>query len=368
MIDAILELRSVRKTYSGVTAVDGISVALSSGEFLSFLGPSGSGKTTTLAMIAGLVEPTGGDILLKGQPLNPLPPYQRNIGFVFQNYALFPHMTAAKNVAFPLEMRRIPRAEIEQRVARVLSLVGLATYGSRLPSQLSGGQQQRVALARAMVFEPPLLLMDEPLGALDKKLREQMQLEIKQLHRKLAMSIIYVTHDQEEALMMSDRIAVFNNGRIEQIGTPPDLYEHPQTRFVADFIGETNLFPGTVAEVAEGYCKVNGGGLELRARNGGSIKSGQKVFVAVRPERAMLCDPGKTAEPCENRVIGEVSEAVYLGRSRKYVVRAGGAEVTVVQQIGSRLDTAFSIGDAVAVRWKAEDSTAISDFELSGIT
>jgi putative spermidine/putrescine transport system ATP-binding protein len=362
MSNTILELRTVRKMYGGVTAVDGISVALSSGEFLSFLGPSGSGKTTTLAMIAGLVEPTGGDILLKGEPLNPLPSYRRNIGFVFQNYALFPHLTVAKNVAFPLEMRRISRAEIERRVTRVLSLVGLATYGSRLPSQLSGGQQQRVALARAMVFEPPLLLMDEPLGSLDKKLREQMQLEIKQLHRNLGMSIIYVTHDQEEALTMSDRIAVFNSGRIEQIGTPSDLYEHPQTRFVANFIGETNLFLGTVAEVAERYCKVNGGGFELRACNGGTIKNGQKAFVAVRPERTMLCDPQKSADPCENRVTGEVTEAVYLGRSMKYVVRVGGAEVIVVQQIGSRLDTVYSIGAAVAVRWNVEDSTAVSDF------
>ena len=361
MSDAILELRNVRRIYGSVTAVDGVSVALSSGEFLSFLGPSGSGKTTTLAMIAGLVEPTAGEILLKGQPLNPLPPYRRNIGVVFQNYALFPHMTVAKNIAFPLEMRRVAGAEIEQRVARVLSLVGLADFGARLPSQLSGGQQQRVALARAMVFEPPLLLMDEPLGALDKKLREQMQLEIKQLHRNMGMSIIYVTHDQEEALTMSDRIAVFNNGRIEQIGTPADLYEHPQTRFVANFIGETNLFAGLVSEVAEGYCKINGNGLELRARNGGGIKKGQKAFVAVRPERTMLCEPGRAVAPGENRMTGEVSETVYLGRSRKYVVRAGGADVTVVQQIGSRLDSAFSIGDPVAVHWKIEDATAVSD-------
>jgi putative spermidine/putrescine transport system ATP-binding protein len=312
-------------------------------------------------MIAGLVELSAGQIMLKGRPLNPLPPYRRNIGVVFQNYALFPHMTVAKNIAFPLEMRRVASAEIGERVARVLSLVGLATHGSRLPSQLSGGQQQRVALARAMVFEPPLLLMDEPLGALDKKLREQMQLEIKQLHRNLGMTIIYVTHDQEEALTMSDRIAVFNNGRIEQIGTPSELYEHPQTRFVANFIGETNLFAGTVSEIAEGYCKISGDGLELRARNGGGIKEGQKAFVAVRPERTLLYEPGKETIACENRVTGEVRETVYLGRSRKYVVRVGGADVTVVQQIASRLDSTFAIGDPVAVHWKTEDATAVSD-------
>jgi putative spermidine/putrescine transport system ATP-binding protein len=357
----ILELRNVVKTYGSVAAVDGISVALSAGEFLSFLGPSGSGKTTTLQMIAGLVEPSAGDILLNGQPLNPLPPYRRNIGVVFQNYALFPHMTVEKNIAFPLEMRRIAKAEIAQRVARVLSMVGLAALGSRLPNQLSGGQQQRVALARAMVFEPPLLLMDEPLGALDKKLREQMQLEIKQLHRNLGMSIIYVTHDQEEALTMSSRIAVFNNGRIEQIGTPSDLYEHPRTRFVANFIGETNLFPGTVSDLRDGYCAISCNGLELRARDGGGIEKNESAFVAVRPERTLLWDIGRSPEAGESRVTGQVREIVYLGRSRKYVVHAGGTDVTVVQQIGSRLDSTFAIGDTVAVHWKIEDATAVRD-------
>jgi putative spermidine/putrescine transport system ATP-binding protein len=357
----ILELRNVVKTYANTVAVDGISVALSAGEFLSFLGPSGSGKTTTLQMIAGLVEPTAGDILLNGQPLNPLPPYRRNIGIVFQNYALFPHMTVEKNIAFPLEMRRVPRAEIAQRVARVLSMVGLTSLGSRLPNQLSGGQQQRVALARAMVFEPPLLLMDEPLGALDKKLREQMQLEIKQLHRNLGMSIIYVTHDQEEALTMSSRIAVFNNGRIEQIGTPSDLYEHPRTRFVANFIGETNLFAGTVSDLGDGYCTISCNGLELRARNGGGVRKDEAAFVAVRPERTLLGGTGRSPAAGENSVTGQVREIVYLGRSRKYVVNAGGTDMTVVQQISSRLDSTFAIGDPVTVHWKVEDANAVRD-------
>ena len=360
MSDAILELRDIRKTYGNVNAVDGVSIKLAAGEFLSFLGPSGSGKTTTLSMIAGLAEPSSGEILLRGQPLNPLPSYRRNIGVVFQNYALFPHMSAEKNIAFPLEMRRVPRADVEQRVARVLSLVGLASYGPRLPSQLSGGQQQRVALARAIVFEPPLLLMDEPLGALDKKLREQMQLEIKQLHRNLGISIIYVTHDQEEALTMSNRIAVFNNGRVEQLGTPSDLYEHPRTRFVANFIGETSLFPGTVAEGSADWCKVTCGGLDLRARNSGGIANGQKVFVAVRPERTSIYGPGETVPQGENQLTGTVKETVYLGRSRKYVVNAGGTDVTVVQQIGSRPEPLFAIGDAVAVHWRVEDATAVS--------
>jgi len=361
MSEAILELRDVRRTYGNVNAVDGVSITLSAGEFLSFLGPSGSGKTTTLAMIAGLAEPSSGEILLKGKPLNPLPPHRRNIGVVFQNYALFPHMSAEKNVAFPLEMRGVPRAEIKQRVARVLALVGLGTQGSRLPSQLSGGQQQRVALARAIVFEPPLLLMDEPLGALDKKLREQMQLEIKQLHRNLGISIVYVTHDQEEALTMSNRIAVFNNGKIEQVGTPSELYEQPQTRFVANFIGETNLIPGTVAEVSEGWCQIDCGGLSLRARSSAGIATGNKVAVAVRPERTLLGGPGETIIAAGNRVSGTISECVYLGRSRKYVVAAAGTAVTVVQQIGSATERTFSLGDAVEVHWRVQDASVVLD-------
>ncbi len=238
MSSAILELRNVSKEYGPHIAVADLSLQLAKGEFLSLLGPSGSGKTTTLMMIAGLLQPNTGDILLEQRPITPLPPYKRNIGVVFQNYALFPHMTVARNIAFPLTMRSVGREEIAMRVSRVLRLVGLPDYGGRYPRQLSGGQQQRVALARAMVFEPPILLMDEPLGALDKKLREQMQLEIKRLHEELGMSIIYVTHDQEEALVMSDRIAVFNLGRLQQIGTPTQLYERPATRFVAEFIGE----------------------------------------------------------------------------------------------------------------------------------
>jgi putative spermidine/putrescine transport system ATP-binding protein len=236
-----LELRDVSKSYAHVQAVDKVSLMVAPGEFVTLLGPSGSGKTTTLSMIAGLTRPSSGTILLDGQPLDPLPPYRRNVGVVFQNYALFPHMAVARNVAFPLEMRRVPGREIRRRVARVLEQVGLSEHGGRYPHQLSGGQQQRVALARAMVFEPRILLMDEPLGALDRKLREQMQIEIMRLHRELQVSIVYVTHDQDEALMMSDRIAVFNHGRIEQVGAPDLLYEQPATVFVAGFLGESNL-------------------------------------------------------------------------------------------------------------------------------
>jgi len=360
MSDPILELRGIKKSYGSVVAVDGVSVSLAAGEFLSFLGPSGSGKTTTLAMIAGLTQPSDGQILLAGKPINPLPPYRRNIGVVFQNYALFPHMTVAKNVAFPLEMRRLPATDIAAQVERVLSLVGLSNYGPRLPHQLSGGQQQRVALARAMVFEPPLLLMDEPLGALDKKLREQMQLEIKHLHQRLGMSIIYVTHDQEEALTMSDRIAVFNNGQIEQIGTPTDLYDRPTTRFVASFIGETNLFHGVVVEVDGSYCRIEGNGVQLRARHGGQLTLRQSMSVAVRPERTRLSSMEHSRADGANWLAGEVVELIYLGRFRKYVVRAAGSDVYVIQQIVGGDDPVFQPGQAVCLSWQAEDAVAIS--------
>lgn len=248
-----LELRRVCKRYGEVAAVTDISLSVRPGEFLTLLGPSGSGKTTTLVMIAELARPTSGAILLDGLPLDPLPPYRRELGVVFQNYALFPHMTVAKNVAFPLEMRRVPRTEVTERVAKVLTQVDLPDYGARFPRQLSGGQQQRVALARAMVFRPRILLMDEPLGALDRRTREQMQIEIMHLHRELKMTIVYVTHDQEEALMMSTRIAVFNQGKLEQIGEPTELYERPATRFVASFLGNSNFFLGRVTQSGTEY-------------------------------------------------------------------------------------------------------------------
>jgi putative spermidine/putrescine transport system ATP-binding protein len=361
MADPLLELRRLRKTYGTQTAVDDVSLALHPGEFLSLLGPSGSGKTTTLGMIAGLIEPSGGEIMLQSRPIKPLPPYRRNIGVVFQNYALFPHMTVAANIAFPLEMRRLPRAEIGQLVAKVLSLVDLAGYEARLPAQLSGGQQQRVALARAVVFEPPLLLMDEPLGALDKKLREQMQLEIKHLHQRVGISVVYVTHDQDEALTMSDRIAVFNRGRIEQIGTPTEVYDRPVTRFVADFVGETNLLPGVATELAGGYCRITGAPTPLRARPAPDIVAGRPVVVAVRPERTRLGPAGSASSGVENRLDATVVELIYLGRSRKYVVEAGGLRMTAAQQIEGGNAIPFAPGDRVSVSWDADDATAVPE-------
>jgi putative spermidine/putrescine transport system ATP-binding protein len=304
---------------------------LAKGEFLSLLGPSGSGKTTTLMMIAGFLQPSAGEILLEGRPVTSLPPYKRNLGVVFQNYALFPHMTVAKNIAFPLTMRHAGSNEIAARVSKVLKLVGLPDHGGRYPKQLSGGQQQRVALARAMVFEPRILLMDEPLGALDKKLREQMQLEIKRLHREFGMSIIYVTHDQEEALVMSDRIAVFNHGRLEQVGTPSQLYERPMTRFVAEFIGESNIFAGIAATNADSFSIVTSMAYDCVPSPRGRC----------RPTPTSSCLYGPSRSPCrpvippggENAIGGCVVEVIYLGRSRKYVVRtAAGPEVVCYQQ------------------------------------
>src|SRR6195256_6330329 len=267
----VLELRGVRKSYGGEVAVENVDLELRNEEFLTFLGPSGSGKTTTLMMVAGLQQPDAGSIRLNGVSVASLPPYRRDVGMVFQNYALFPHMTVRRNVAFPLEMRGTPAAEIARLVDEALALVKLPDHGERLPKQLSGGQQQRVALARAMVYRPALLLMDEPLGALDRKLREQLQLEIKRVHREREISVLYVTHDQDEALTMSDRIAVFNQGRIEQIGTPEELYDRPATRFVAGFIGDTNLLSGRAVGVVDGTCEVESAAGRVRAATGQAI-------------------------------------------------------------------------------------------------
>jgi putative spermidine/putrescine transport system ATP-binding protein len=359
MTGPILELRNVSKSYGALTAVADLSLELAKGEFLSLLGPSGSGKTTTLMVIAGLLQPTTGEIRLEGRSITLLPPYKRNIGVVFQNYALFPHMTVAKNIAFPLIMRSAGHSEIAARVRKVLKLVGLPDYGGRYPRQLSGGQQQRVALARAMVFEPPILLMDEPLGALDKKLREHMQLEIKRLHRDLGMSIIYVTHDQEEALVMSDRIAVFNLGRLEQAGTPTQLYERPATRFVAEFIGESNIFLGVAGATANGFSILETAGVRLRAVATGPLAAGAHVVVSVRPERIAL-QPGDPPASMDNTVGGHITDVVYLGRSRKYVIRTdAGQEIVSFQQARSGSETGFELGAAVSMSWRAEDATVL---------
>jgi putative spermidine/putrescine transport system ATP-binding protein len=355
MASAVLELAGVRKRYDSLVAVDDLDLALEAGEFLTLLGPSGSGKTTTLMMVAGLQQPDAGRIMLNGASVASLPPYRRDVGMVFQNYALFPHMTVRRNVAFPLEMRGTPTAEIARLVDEALALVKLPDHGERLPKQLSGGQQQRVALARAMVYRPALLLMDEPLGALDRKLREQLQLEIKRVHRERGISVLYVTHDQEEALTMSDRIAVFNKGRIEQIGTPEELYDRPATRFVASFIGDTNLVEGRVLGVAGGICEIETAAGRIAASTRTPIEAGAAVFVAVRPERVVLAPVRAAGAGLE----GTIVEQVFLGTSRKYVVRlADDTEIVVLRPIS---DPPFEqAAPAVRLSWAADKATAFS--------
>jgi putative spermidine/putrescine transport system ATP-binding protein len=355
MASAVLELAGVRKRYDSLVAVDDLDLALEAGEFLTLLGPSGSGKTTTLMMVAGLQQPDAGRITLNGVSVANLPPYRRDVGMVFQNYALFPHMTVRRNVAFPLEMRGTQAAEIARLVDEALALVKLPDHGGRLPRQLSGGQQQRVALARAMVYRPALLLMDEPLGALDRKLREQLQLEIKRVHRERGISVLYVTHDQEEALTMSDRIAVFNKGRIEQIGTPEELYDRPATRFVASFIGDTNLIEGRVLGVAGGICEIETAAGRIVASARTLLAAGAAVFVAVRPERVVLAPMQAAGAGLE----GVITEQVFLGTSRKYVIRlADGTELVVLRPIS---DPPFEHAvPTVRLSWAPDKATAFS--------
>jgi putative spermidine/putrescine transport system ATP-binding protein len=355
MASAVLELAGVRKRYDSLVAVDDLDLTLEAGEFLTLLGPSGSGKTTTLMMVAGLQQPDAGRIALNGVSVANLPPYRRDVGMVFQNYALFPHMTVRRNVAFPLEMRGTQAAEIARLVDEALALVRLPVHGGRLPRQLSGGQQQRVALARAMVYRPALLLMDEPLGALDRKLREQLQLEIKRVHRERGISVLYVTHDQEEALTMSDRIAVFNKGRIEQIGTPEELYDRPATRFVASFIGDTNLIEGRVLGIANGVCEIQTAAGRIAASTRTPLEAGAAVFVAVRPERVVLAPRQAGGAGLE----GVVVEQVFLGTSRKYVVRlVDGTELVVLRPIS---DPPFDqASPTVRLSWAPDKATAFS--------
>ena len=353
MTQPVLELSGIRKSYGTHVAVENVDLSLEPEEFVTFLGPSGSGKTTTLMMVAGLQQPDGGTIRLGGAPIERQPPYRRDIGMVFQHYALFPHMSVRKNVAFPLEMRGVAKAEITRQVADALELVGLAEYGHRLPRQLSGGQQQRVALARAMVYRPALLLMDEPLGALDKKLREQMQREIKRVHRERRISVLYVTHDQEEALTMSDRIAVFNRGRIEQIGTPSELYERPSTRFVADFLGDTNFFPGEVLGSSSEHCWIDVLGTHVEAMAPMPVTPGAQVVVAVRPERVTLHPVADST-----RLTGRLTEVIYLGAARRSVIRLADGSDYFALQPASDVDAAGpSDGASVSLSWDSRHAT-----------
>ena len=354
-----LRFVDVKKSYDQKTlVVKGFSLDVAKGEFVTLLGPSGSGKTTILMLLAGFESVTGGDILIDGVPITRTAPYKRNIGMVFQNYALFPHMTVAENLAYPLKIRKKHREEAEARVSEYLSLVELDAFGNRYPGQLSGGQRQRVALARALIFEPSLVLMDEPLGALDKKLREQMQVEITRLHRQLGFTVIYVTHDQTEALTMSDRIAVFNAGLVQQCATPDVLYEHPANAFVAGFIGENNFVPGKIVGVDNGRARIAiAGGQEVVAKTADITDVGAECSVSVRPEKISLQHAGSSDG---NRVSAKFNIQHYVGDFIRYYFKlADGSEVTV-KALNDAAAPKFADGETAYLAWQADDSHAFS--------
>ncbi len=349
----LVRFKNVRKSYDGRNmVVKHLNLDIRHGEFLTLLGPSGSGKTTTLMMLAGFETPSSGTIELAGEQIDNLPPHKRNIGMVFQNYALFPHMTVAENVAFPLKVRKLDNATQQQKVRTALSMVQLDGMEKRFPSQLSGGQQQRVALARALVFEPELVLMDEPLGALDKQLREHMQLEIKRLHADLGVTVVYVTHDQGEALTMSDRVAVFHDGMVQQIGSPQDIYESPETAFVAGFIGENNRTHGTITHATSRQATVAlDSGLQIQGQQQLGMKAGDRVSVSIRPERIAINPP---ADSTDVRCSGKVQEVIYLGDHVRVRLDINGDPDFVVKQPVSQVRQKIAVGDVLDIGWNHE--------------
>ncbi len=353
-VDALVRFEDVKKSYDGITfVVKGLNLAVCRGEFLTMLGPSGSGKTTTLMMLGGFERPTLGRILLDQRPVERLPPEKRNIGFVFQNYALFPHMTVAENVAFPLRYRGITGAAAKEKVHQALGRVSLDTLGDRRPAQLSGGQQQRVALARALVFEPSLVLMDEPLGALDKQLRERMQIEIKQLQVSLGITMVYVTHDQSEALTMSDRIAVFHDGRIQQLADPKTLYNEPSNRFVASFIGENNTLPCTLVGREGGLAVVRmADGTTLQAASADMSSAAGEMSISVRPESLSLA--GETSQIGVNRFSGKARDVFFLGDHMRLSVEAFGGQM-LTARIPVRQARHFAPGEDVVLECAASE-------------
>jgi spermidine/putrescine transport system ATP-binding protein len=356
MKETAVELVDVVKRFGEVVAVNDVSLRIEDGEFFSLLGPSGCGKTTTLRMIAGLETVTEGEILLRGETMKEMPPFRRPVNTVFQNYALFPHLSVERNVSFGLEMKKVPKEEIENRVAEALEMVRMPDMAKRRPKQLSGGQQQRIALARALVNRPEVLLLDEPLGALDLKLRKAMQLELKQLQEQVGITFIYVTHDQEEALTMSDRIAVMNRGLVLQIGTPEEIYERPTTRFVADFIGETNFLEGTVSDI-------NGEAIDVsldeyttvKVHSNLSVHKGQKVGVVIRPEKISLASTGMLE--------GRVLETIYIGTDTRYIIRLkDNTSITVREQnLDSNDVMKYQRGDEVGLNWDPAHALALTE-------
>lgn len=353
-----VSFESVQKSYDGVTPViKDLNLNIKKGEFVTMLGPSGSGKTTCLMMLAGFESATQGEIVFNGRPINNIPPHKRGIGIVFQNYALFPHMTVAQNLAFPLEVRKMSKDEIEHKVKRILDMVQMGEFGTRRPAQLSGGQQQRIALARALVFEPEVVLMDEPLGALDKQLREQMQYEIKHIHEQLGVTVVYVTHDQSEALTMSDRVAVFNDGVIQQLAPPNDLYERPENSFVAQFIGENNKLSGTIDSINDDVAEVTlDCGEKVSALTVNVKAQGARTLLSVRPERVVINpDESKVA----HTVDAHVQELIYLGDHIRCRMAAAGNEQFIVKVQNASDNQRLTVGEHVRVGWKTEDCRAL---------
>ena len=357
--DAFVAFEHVQKSYDGQSlVVKDLNLEIGKGEFLTMLGPSGSGKTTCLMMLAGFEQATHGEIRLDGQNINDVPPHKRGIGMVFQNYALFPHMTVGENLSFPLEVRGMGKGEREARVKRALDMVQMAAFINRRPAQLSGGQQQRIALARALVFDPKLVLMDEPLGALDKQLREHMQFEIKELHERLGITVVYVTHDQGEALTMSDRIAVFNDGRIQQLATPSALYEQPENSFVAGFIGENNALPGVIEQL-------EGSKVLVRLHNGEAInatavnvrETGQDTTVSIRPERIEFKPEMMPAGA--HTVEAVVLDVVYMGDVLRTRLRVAGSEDFVMKCRNTLNQTRLKPGEKIRIGWHPQDARAL---------
>jgi putative spermidine/putrescine transport system ATP-binding protein len=356
---AFVSFDRVQKSYDGKTlVVKELNLDLPKGEFLTMLGPSGSGKTTCLMMLAGFETATHGEIRLNGRNINTVPPHKRGIGMVFQNYALFPHMSVAENLAFPLEVRGLTKSDRDAKVKRALDMVQMGAFGGRRPAQLSGGQQQRVALARALVFEPELVLMDEPLGALDKQLREHMQFEIKRIADELGITVVYVTHDQTEALTMSDRVAVFNDGRIQQLAPPDELYEAPANSFVAQFIGENNTLTGTVTQIGGGTCVVRlDNGAEIDAKPVNVTKVGEKTKVSIRPERVEFNKA--RLRPGAHTLQAEVKEFIYMGDIFRTRLSVAGNDDFIIKTRNAPDQVRHRPGDTIEIGWLPEDCRAL---------
>ena len=347
----------VDKSYDGkVLVVKGLDLDIAEGEFLTLLGPSGSGKTTTLMMLAGFETPTNGEIYLDGDPISSIPPHKRGIGMVFQNYALFPHLSVYENLAFPLKVRKFSDGVIAEKVKKTLDMVSLGEFGNRMPAQLSGGQQQRVAVARSLVFDPKLVLMDEPLGALDKNLRESMQYELKHIHETLGVTVVYVTHDQSEALTMSNRIAVFNDGHVQQLSGPNELYETPVNSFVAEFIGENNTITGTIKQVSGNQVKVETDKGETVIANPIAVKSvGDKTKMSLRPERVIINPSGDV----ENKFDASVAEIIYHGDHTRVRVNILGDDQFILKIPNASDDIKLNVSDKIQLGWSSYDCRAL---------